>query len=272
MKNLLRKILAPGGDENDQAYGMTHPGLRRENNEDAFALLFDRSIYIVADGMGGHNAGEVAADRAIRGLDAYFGVELVAALRQDESKIQEQMERAFVETSRSIHEMSKTDESLSGMGCTLIMALVRGGNLHTCHVGDVRCYVCGPTGMAQQGNDHSQVWELVRGGHLTPEQARKHRMKNVLSQAIGQGPPVSPEYHIRGLQQGEKVLLCSDGLWDMLTDEEIGSILIKHPRPRDACARLIERANAAGGRDNVTVIIIPAPVAESGTAEIEAQE
>ncbi len=255
MKNFVKKIWGAVKNDDAPCFGMTDPGLRRENNEDAFAILPERNIYIVSDGMGGHNAGEVAAAQAIQVVDAYFTQALVETLRTGEAALREHMDRAFLQASQSIHEMAKADPSLSGMGCTLIMAFLHNHTLHTCHVGDSRCYVCGPAGIEQIGNDHSHVWDLVRAGQLTPAEARGHRLKNILTQAMGQRVSPAPEYHSRELQPQERVLLCSDGLWDMLSDEEIHSIVMKHREPKAACIELVKQANNAGGKDNITVII-----------------
>lgn len=267
MKNLIKKLLGADGIDDSRSFGMTDPGLRRENNEDAFAVLSDRNIYIVADGMGGHNAGEVASAESIRILETYFTRELVDSLSTDKNTASEHMNRAFLEASRSIYEMAKTDPSMKGMGCTLIMAFLSGNQLHTCHIGDVRCYVCGSSGIEQVGNDHSQVWDLVRAGQLTPEQARKHSHKNILTQAVGQRAALAPEYHCREVQPKERVLLCSDGLWDMLSDEEIHSIVMRHRRPKAACRELVEQANRAGGKDNITVVVFGA--GESGENDFD---
>lgn len=255
MKNIIKRLLGSDGNDNSYGFGITDPGQHRKNNEDAFKINPNRDIFIVADGMGGHNAGEVAAAQAIQALDDYFTQALVEKMRTGEATVQDHMERAFLQANSSIYEMGKGDSSMDGMGCTLIMALITGNTLHTCHVGDVRCYVCSSTGIDQIGSDHSQVWDLVRAGRLSPEEARRHQLKNILTQAVGQRSPIAPEYHSREVHPDERVLLCSDGLWDMLTDEEIHTSVMKYREPKAACLELVERANNAGGRDNITVVV-----------------
>jgi PPM family protein phosphatase len=257
MKKFLHKIFGVSDTSGYQhAAGETDPGKCRENNEDAFLVLADRDIFVVADGMGGHNAGEVAATLATQFIDSFFTVELVEQFRHDPPNVRVQMENAFVQVSKEIYKQSHTDPDMEGMGCTLVIAFVNGSTLHTCHVGDARCYVASSSAIEQIGSDHSQVWELVRLNKLTPEQARMHDMKNILTQAIGQRSPLAPEYHLYDLKSGDKVLLCSDGLWDMLTDDEIQGVLMRKESPRAACRELIRQANEAGGHDNITVVVV----------------
>jgi protein phosphatase len=253
MYGLIRKLL---GHEDTHACGLTDAGLRRENNEDCFSILADRNIFIVADGMGGHNAGEVASAKAVKALDSYFASEMVELMRNDQTKIKKQMETAFLEVNENIFAMSKENPDYAGMGCALIMAFIDGNSLHTCHVGDVRCYVCNPSDILQLTNDHSEVGELVRAGKMTADEARRSEYKNIITQAIGGSRTVMPEYQSYVLKERDRVILCSDGLWDMLSDEEIQMVVTEKPNPSETCKELIERANAAGGMDNITVVVI----------------
>jgi len=253
MYGLIRKLL---GNENNRVCGLTDAGLRRENNEDCFSILADRNIFIVADGMGGHNAGEVASAEAIKALDSYFTSELVELMRNDQTKIKEHMETAFLEVNKNIFAMSKENPDYAGMGCALIMAFIDGNRLHTCHVGDVRCYICNHSGILQLTNDHSEVGELVRAGKMMAEEARRSEYKNILTQAVGASTTISPEYQSYNLTEKDRIILCSDGLWDMLSDEEIQEVIREKRKSPEACKELIACANAAGGIDNITVVVI----------------
>jgi len=151
--------------------------------------------------------------------------------------------------------MAEENEAYRGMGCTVVIALIFGDALHLCHVGDARAYVCNATGINLLTTDHSKVMDLVKAGQMTLEEARTSPLKNELSQAIGSSLPIVPEYNLRGLQNGDKVLLCSDGLWDMLSDQEIYEIVRQKKPAKTLCEELASMANDAGGHDNITVIV-----------------
>lgn len=253
--SLFQKLFGQKDDWEVSFCGHTDVGRRRAVNQDAFAILADRQIYIVADGMGGHNAGEVASVEAIRGLTAYFTLERVEDIKQDPPTIPKHLETAFLEVNQRVFTLGQENSGQAGMGCALVMALVHHGTLHTCHVGDVRAYVCHRAGIVQITNDHSEVANLVRLGQLTPEEAHRSPLKNILTQAIGSPVPIAPEYHSHVVEKGDRVLLCSDGLWGMVPDEEIWTIVTREESIPGICQELIDQANAAGGKDNITVVV-----------------
>lgn len=255
MKRFFKKVFGDKDINRDNVCGMTNVGLRRENNEDALLILPDRDIYIVADGMGGHNAGEIASAEAVRALDEYFTHDLVGQMKEDTAKIKDIMESALLEANKRVLDTAKDNPDYRGMGCALIMAFVHDNILHTCHVGDVRCYIANKSGITQLTNDHTQVGDLLRAGAMTVEEARRSPHKNILTQALGVYPLILPEYNAFNLQDSDRILLCSDGLWDMLSDEEIQAIVLKKQKANGACKELIEQANSAGGKDNITVIV-----------------
>jgi protein phosphatase len=254
MTNIFRKIFG-GEDGGGNAAGRTDVGRKRKANEDDFSILADRNIFIVADGMGGHNAGEVASSETVKALDAHFSSERVAMLKKEPEKIPEEFECAFKEINRLIHQMGVENPKYSRMGCALIMAFVHDGVLHTCHVGDVRCYVCNASGISQLTHDHTEVAMLVRAGTMTPEEAERSPLKNILTEAIGSPAPITPECNSYILAQGDRVLLCTDGLWGMVDDEEILRIVTKKRKIGEICGDLIARANTAGGKDNITAVV-----------------
>ena len=241
---------------NDWACGMTDPGKIRDNNEDSFLLLPEKNLYIVADGMGGHNAGEVASSHAVTKVNDYFSPELLAKVRGQDDRIRQELNNCLREVNQRIRRQAKTEPQYAGMGCTLLVALLDGDRLHLSHIGDSRAYRCTAAGIAALTSDHSVVMELVRAGAMTEMEARASSLKNELTQAIGVRATIAPDYRVYTLQADDRILLCTDGLWDMLTDVEIQEI-VRQPKPLiECCQELIDRANAVGGQDNITVVLI----------------
>lgn len=255
MKEFMKRVFGGVKKEEIHVCGMTDIGLRRENNEDCFLVRSDRRVFIVADGMGGHNAGEIASAEAVKALDAFFVSDILERMKVDPTCSEQLMADAFRDVNRRIYEMSQANSDYREMGCALIMALIVGGSLHTCHVGDVRCYICSKSAICQLTNDHTEVAEAVRAGGMTKEEARTSRLRSILTQAIGQPTPVKPEYHLYNLKDDERVVLCSDGLWDMLPDSKIHTIVTGKRKINEICKELIAEANAAGGKDNITVVV-----------------
>ncbi|MGH7816662.1 MAG: PP2C family protein-serine/threonine phosphatase, partial [Candidatus Binatia bacterium] len=156
---------------------------------------------------------------------------------------------------RTVLEAARGREECRDMGTTLILAYVRGDQLFTCHVGDVRGYVRSAGGFAQITQDHSLVGALVRAGAITPEQARAHPRRNEILQAVGLPGGIIPEVNARILDNGDRVLLCSDGLWESLSDTEICAVVDSRGSIRRRATQLVDRANTAGGWDNITVVL-----------------
>jgi PPM family protein phosphatase len=238
------------------AEGATDVGKVREGNEDYYLVRPERKLYIVADGMGGHNAGEVASKNATEIVDAYFTPELLSQLKGDNDQIREEIIKGVLEAHQKVFEMAENNQDNHGMGCTIVVALIDGNSLHLCHVGDARAYTCNDSGIKLLTKDHTHVMSLVDAGKMTMEEARESPLKSELTQAIGAPISIDPGYGHYTLKNGDKVLLCSDGLWDMLTDKEIYEILRKRKPVKTICQKLIEKANEAGGNDNVTVAVI----------------
>jgi serine/threonine protein phosphatase PrpC len=233
---------------------LTDVGRKRDHNEDAFYVSPDGRLLIVADGMGGYESGEVASALAVEAVVEVFekkrGKEPLTGSAAVEAALREAFQHAH---QRILDEREKRERRL--MGSTLIAACFDGPHLTTCHVGDVRGYVRSDAGLEQITRDHSVVGELVRTGYLEPAAARTHPRKNEVLQAIGVADPLEPEVNVRELRRGDLVLLCSDGLWGAVPDEEIAAILTEKGSVHERAARLIERANTAGGPDNITVIL-----------------
>ena len=260
---LLKKLFgawgrqdSAAGDLYESVYGATDVGMDRDNNEDYFLVNLTKNLFIVADGMGGHNAGEVASLNATEAVNNHFAPEILSDIKGEKDKIQDELNTSVLNANHKILEMADKNSSYQGMGCTLVVALVEAGALHICHVGDARVYVCDAAGINLLTTDHSKVMDLVKAGQMTLEEARTSPLKNELSQAIGSSEPIVPDYNLYSLKDGDKVLLCSDGLWDMLSDEEIYEIVRQKKPAKTLCRELVKMANDAGGHDNITVVVI----------------
>jgi len=255
---LLKKFLETSRKEalKKMAYGATDVGRERQVNEDYFLISRDKHLFIVADGMGGHNAGDVASKQATKICDSYLTPSVLEKIKDDIRRIRDTIIKSLLHAHMTILEMADKSPHLEGMGCTIVTALVLGNNLHLCHVGDARAYLSNENGITLLTRDHSYVMELVQKGRMTIEEARVSPMKNKLNQAIGASKSINPDYKHCQLKRGDKLLLCSDGLWDMLSDQELHSILRQNKPISDICNTLIKRANDAGGHDNITAIVI----------------
>lgn len=250
-ENDRRRLVAP----TDQLCAITDVGRVRDHNEDTFHVSEDGRLLIVADGMGGHEAGEVASALAVEAVAEFFATKCQQATDSSVESIELLLIEAFTTAHQKVLEAARSREGCRGMGATLILACVHSDRLYTCHVGDVRCYVRTVDRFEQITQDHSPVGALVQAGELTAEQARVHPRKNEILQAVGLPNGIVPEVSSRTLGNGDRVLLCSDGLWEALSDEEICSIVDWDGSMRQRAIQLVDRANEAGGHDNITVVL-----------------
>jgi protein phosphatase len=257
VKRWIGRVLGRGGsDAADRVYGATHVGRKRKANEDFFLIHKEKNLFIAADGMGGHNAGEVASLNAAKHINQYFSFKVLSEIAGDGDQIRKRMCESLAGANRKLREMARVNKGYRGMGCTVVMALIEGDDLHLCHVGDSRAYLCNRSGIQLLTTDHSYVMGLVAAGKMTPEEARHSNLKNELTQAIGAMQTIKPDYNCRSLKEGDRLLLCSDGLWDMLSDEEIYRVTRKNRPAQAICDELIEKANTAGGKDNITAVLV----------------
>ena len=228
----------------------------RSHNEDSFLISPEKNLYVVSDGMGGYEAGEVASRIAVELIDEHFTPGLISRLSEDDTGAERELKRSLCEANQKILEISANNPSYRGMGCTAVVALIVRDKLHLGHVGDSRAYVRNQGGLYPATADHSAVMELVKSGQMSVEEARKSPARNRLSQAVGAKGSVDPEYGSCSLEEGDKVLLCSDGLWDMLPDKDIQHILDQEKPVTCLCRELIRAANDAGGKDNITAVLL----------------
>ena len=237
----------------------THPGMVRTHNEDSIAADSDAGLAVLADGMGGYNAGEVASGIAVelisteikRILNAGDGQELTA------KEIERLIAAHAAKANSAIYEAAQGNPSYSGMGTTLVLALWHDNQVAVGHIGDSRLYRLRGDALEQVTRDHSVLQEQIDSGMITREQARHAQHKNLVTRAVGIDPQVEAEVHTYPAQVDDIYLLCSDGLPDMVADEDIQLTLaaLKANLPL-AAEQLVQQANDNGGRDNVSVILV----------------
>ena len=273
-----------------KAFGITDTGKVRSSNEDQFLIAElskrmrvwqtslpepklqvgeDRAhLFLVADGMGGHQAGERASAIAVAAIEQFTLNTFrwfFAADSPGAQKVLAQFQSALSEADAQIVEEAAGNPSLAGMGTTLTMAFQLGPQLCIVHVGDSRAYMYRSGQLHQLTQDHTLVAELVRSGAIQPDQVAQHHLRHVITNVVG-GPHAGVKVEARAfeVQAGDRLLLCSDGLTEMVTNDAIAAALDAQPEPEAAAKALLEQANAAGGRDNITVVIVRF---DAGTAD-----
>lgn len=230
--------------------GATDNGKVRSKNEDSFYAFFKgNTLYaIVADGMGGHNAGEVASNEAIRSFEE-------SILNNDSESVFQQLTEAITYANRRIFAMTAENSSLAGMGTTVTACAVKGTHVTFANVGDSRGYVISDV-VEQVTKDHSLVAELLAAGDITEEEARSHPQRNLITRAVGTTPSIEVDLFERNLSPDNMILLCSDGLTNVVSDRKILQI-VKNERALDGIvSKLIAEANEMGGHDNITALAI----------------
>jgi PPM family protein phosphatase len=236
------------------SFAGTDVGRARSGNEDSY--FCGRTVFAVADGLGGHQGGEVASAAAVEPLAALDGREFA-----EPGEAAEALTAAIREGNAAILERAAGDPGLWGMGTTVTAAAALAGDRHLqlAHVGDSRAYLLRDGSLEQLTTDHTVVGELVRRGRLTPEQAAIHPERSILTRAVGLDPrvPVDTPDPVE-LRDGDQVLLCSDGLTEAVDEDQIAELLSAADDGDAACRSLIDAANAAGGPDNITVILLRA--------------
>lgn len=229
--------------------GATDTGRKRDHNEDAFAIAAGLGIAVVADGMGGHAGGEVASELAV-------GTALTILGQTAGLPARDRLETAVQAANANIRDKAATSPRYRDMGTTLVAVLVEGQALAVAHVGDSRLYRLRRGQLAALTRDHSLQQEFIDKGLYTPEEARAKVARNLLSRALGLADEVAVDIATHAVQAGDRYLLCSDGLHEMLGDAEIAALLGRPGKLPEVCNSLIELANAHGGNDNITVVVI----------------
>jgi len=246
-----------------QAAGISDRGLKRGHNEDSLSVVTDLGLFIVADGMGGHNAGEVASRQSIESI-----VEYLRSVREDpntepprdeEMTIDESIITAAIKkANRDVCNLSLEHQEYSGMGTTMVAAIAQpdASDITIGHVGDSRCYLLRSGEISQLTLDHSWVSEQLQKNIITEEEAKNHRWKNVITRALGNKPEVDVDVQTHKVEPYDVYLLCSDGLCGMVEDEQMKEILQNQADLDQALRDLIKAANSNGGIDNITCVLI----------------
>ena len=246
-----------------KAHGLTHVGKQRQHNEDAYLVANEAKLYLVADGMGGHAAGEIASRIAVDSIS-----EFILHTKEDDGTWPHAYDEHYTRSTNRLMaavrmantrvlEAMRKDARLRGMGTTVVACLADEDTMSVAHVGDSRAYLVRDGRLSRLTNDHSWVFEQVQAGMLTEEEAEKHPLRNVITRALGGALHVSPDASEVASKAGDVYLLCSDGLTGMLPEEEILRVVNDNLDDLErACQQLIDHANERGGLDNVTAILV----------------
>lgn len=249
-----------------EAYGRTETGPVRENNEDSLLLDTELGVFVVADGMGGHAAGEVASEAAVACIRAVLSrsrdpdeTRLVRTGEEASSAalMRERLRYAMNQASSHVRRLADERPELRGMGTTVVVLVVDGDHAHVAHVGDSRAYRIREGRIERLTRDHTVVQQEIDAGRLAPELARYLPQRNILTQSVGYGGAVEPDTCSLPLQPGDTFVLCSDGVTDALDDSALLQAVLRHPAEALADA-LAEAALDAGATDNVTVAVVAA--------------
>ena len=264
-----------------RSFGLTDRGRVRAVNEDQFVILdlartlhvrqtsvsqaknqygsHRGQVFVVADGMGGHQAGETASAISVLTVEGFLLNTLKKFFheqRSEEHSVMQEFRSALLEADARIFEEANQHPEMIGMGTTLTMAFAVNRRLLVAHAGDSRCYLLSGGKLQRLTQDHTLVAEMLKYGAVSPEEASRHPYRHVITNALGgnkQG--VQVDMHRLDLEAGDVVMLCSDGLSEMVLDERIAAILFEEQEPQQACERLVTAANERGGTDNITVIV-----------------
>ena len=234
--------------------GLTDVGLKRDNNQDHMLVDEELSLFIVADGMGGHQGGEVASQLAVHSIQQVVKEHFESENKVDPSVL---LQRAYTRASEVIFKKSEENQKLKGMGTTVVTALVRDGKVYIANVGDSRGYLIYPPYIWQMTEDHSLLNEQIRAGLVKPENAALFSAKNVITRSVGFEEQVVCDVIERELQDGDFFLLCSDGLSGLVSDRRICDVCLTLPFD-EVSPRLVDEAKRNGGDDNITVIFVQA--------------
>jgi protein phosphatase len=244
-----------------QAFGFSDVGHCRESNEDNYFFDTSLGLYAVADGMGGHAAGEVASRLAVEALEEI--IRRNGGIGDSAQEAAEKLQSAVGEANRRICDSITSNAEQRGMGTTVVALIVAGDRIIVGHVGDSRAYMLRDGRLERLTSDHSWVCEQVKAGLLTDDDAQRHPMRNIVTRALGSRTEVSADVSEQPVRPGDVYMLCSDGLNAMLYDEQIQQMLVEHGSDPEASARaLVEAANAHGGEDNTTVIVLSMPASD----------
>ena len=246
----------------NQNFGFrTDTGMRREGNEDALLLLPAFGIYAVADGVGGQNSGEVASRKAMAEIENFLNANPLTGADSLERKYRENwlksyFQRCLQKVNAEIMKEAKADPGMDKMATTVVLCFLDMDSVYVVNMGDSRAYILREGHMTQLTEDHTYVNKLISAGTLTRSEARLHPQKNIITKALGSAKYTEPDFYRFDLHEGDRILLCTDGLHGELTDDEIEGIVKQKKDLNTICRLLVDAANDNGGHDNITVICI----------------
>lgn len=245
-------------------WGASDVGRKRHHNEDSLLCNNELSLFAVADGMGGHLGGERASHMAVEILEreiekarqeGLLRAPIGALPPGDPNPIRALLRRAVIEADRNIYDVAMANPALAGMGTTLTVLLFAGNQLHMGHVGDSRAYLYRDGRTRQLTEDHSWIQEQVRAGLISVDEAKESRFRNIITRSVGFEPSVEPDLAGMAVETGDCFVVCSDGLSNYLTADELGQVLTGHFY-RDVAKVFVDLANDRGGDDNVTCLVV----------------
>lgn len=239
-----------------RAWGITDKGSIRQQNQDAFYVdvpAEDLALCVVCDGMGGARAGNVASKLAV---DTFVEALRECSAAQPEDAPAALLQQAAEQANQAVHLRAATDPDCLGMGTTMVAVLAQGGAAHILNIGDSRCYHVTEEGVARVTRDHSVVEDMVARGEISPEAARTHPRKNLITRALGAEAHIRADAYELTLKAGDFLLLCSDGLSNLVTDQEMLYEILHGGAAEDCCRRLLDIALSRGAPDNVTVVLL----------------
>lgn len=233
----------------------TDKGVRRSNNEDAFFIMKQDKVFVVADGVGGNNSGEIASRATVSSIADYIEKKPLLGACSD-ADVENYFLNCIRKVNLSIIELSEKTPEYKGMATTVVLAYIHKDILYIMNIGDSRAYVLRNNKLNLITEDHTYVNTLLKAGVITPEEAENHENKNMITRAVGADIIIEPDFFAVQLEADDQILLCTDGLYNEVTEEEITDILLNSKLQSDACNQLINKANIHGGYDNITLVVI----------------
>jgi Serine/threonine protein phosphatase len=233
----------------------TDKGKKRDRNEDSLFVMPKENIYIVADGVGGQNSGELASSMAVKGIAEYIKANPVNDIT-DEEALKAHFLECMKKVNLEIYQTALFSVKNAGMATTVVLLYLSGSNAYIVNVGDSRAYIYRDGQISQITEDHTYVNELVKGGSITKEQAETHPQKNMITRALGGESKVLPDFYRLETCKNDILILCTDGLYGELSSEEISSLAAASDSMSELSKKLVRQANGHGGNDNITVICL----------------
>ena len=233
----------------------TDKGNLRSSNEDSLFVLPDQQLYIVADGVGGHNSGELASRMAVGYMAQYVAIHPVSEITS-KKELKKYFLDCFSGANELIHSKSLEEESNNGMATTAVLCYLEGDDCYIVNVGDSRAYLVRDGVMRQLTEDHTLVQDMLRSGLLSKEEARNHPDRNMITRAIGGETSIEPDFYRFRTYPGDVILLCTDGLYGEVSADRILRLASEYESMHDLAKRLVDEANEAGGKDNISVVCI----------------